>query len=419
MIGEARTLEQLDEFGEINEFVSTAKSVLQNLVEKHFPSTEITLPGKSLNNSSSNKIANKNSQNNKKSFLDVLGVGDHVRQQIDKNVRTKESKNTQKVNDILQRLSSYTNNTNNATNDSIKNSHNKKHKRKNYRSSSMSSTSSIASSADSHASSKTKISSCDLNDENNDPLESEIGSGEDDGDSEFNSSMFDSFSDEVNEADIEEPEDFLEAKPQIDQKLQKIKNYDTDDPFNMCEMFNSDADPFDFHFKSDQNDSGISLNSTNTFKKEPIDYFDSIKTEQSIKSENKDGFESDDSDCLFSITKSVSIQSLMNNTCKKKVRLTSEQRKKRLKETHKRKKNGVNVKNNFHENEDDEDEDIHDFEENKNCHEENKYSSTISNELIKSDDEFTNLIKRPKLESSDPNEFTVIYFSLKTKRAHI
>ena len=131
MIGEARTLEQLDEFGEINEFVSTAKSVMQNLVEKHFPSTEITLPGKSLNNSSSNKIANKNSQNNNKPFLDILGVGEHVRQQIDKNVRTKESKNTQKVNDILQRLSSYTNNTNNATNDSIKNSLNKKHKRKN------------------------------------------------------------------------------------------------------------------------------------------------------------------------------------------------------------------------------------------------------------------------------------------------
>ena len=36
--GEARTLEQIDELnGEINEFVSTAKGVLQNLIEKHFP----------------------------------------------------------------------------------------------------------------------------------------------------------------------------------------------------------------------------------------------------------------------------------------------------------------------------------------------------------------------------------------------
>ena len=40
-IGEARTLEQLDEYGEINEFVSTAKGILQNLIEKHFPSMDI------------------------------------------------------------------------------------------------------------------------------------------------------------------------------------------------------------------------------------------------------------------------------------------------------------------------------------------------------------------------------------------
>jgi len=38
--GEARTVEQLDEFGEVNEFISTARGVLQNLVEKHFPSVE-------------------------------------------------------------------------------------------------------------------------------------------------------------------------------------------------------------------------------------------------------------------------------------------------------------------------------------------------------------------------------------------
>ena len=38
--GEARTMEQLDEFGEINDFISTARGVLQNLVEKHFPSVE-------------------------------------------------------------------------------------------------------------------------------------------------------------------------------------------------------------------------------------------------------------------------------------------------------------------------------------------------------------------------------------------
>jgi hypothetical protein len=35
--GEARTLEQLDEYGELNDFISTARGVLQNLIEKHFP----------------------------------------------------------------------------------------------------------------------------------------------------------------------------------------------------------------------------------------------------------------------------------------------------------------------------------------------------------------------------------------------
>jgi hypothetical protein len=346
-------------------------------------------------------------------------VGDQVRQQIDKNTKTKESKNTQKVNDILQRLSSYTNNTNNdatsrACNDSSKNSLNKKSKRKNYRSSSMSSSSSIASSADSHSSSKSKISSCDLNDENNDPLESDFGSDgdEDDDNSEFNSSMFDSFTEEVEEEVEETEEFFLETKPEItEQKAQKTlnKNYDTEDPFNMYEMFNSDADPFDLNIKSDQNDSGISLNSTNAFiKKEPVaNYIDSFDLDQLIKTENKSGFESDDSDCLFSITKSVSTQSLMNNTGRKKIRLTNEQRKKRLKEAHKRKKSGL--KNNFHENEDDEDDEFEEIEENKNV--DKKTTVTNSSELLLSDDELTTSIKRPKTESSDINDnsFTVSF----------
>jgi hypothetical protein len=284
----------------------------------------------------------------------------------------------------------------------------------------MSSSSSIASSADSRASSKSKISSCDLNDENNDPLESDFGSegDEDDDNSEFNSSMFDSFTEEVEE-EVEEPEEFLETKPEItEQKAQKTlnKNYDTEDPFNMYEMFSSDADPFDFNIKSDQNDSGISLNSTNTFiKKEPVaNYIDSFDLDQLIKTENKSGFESDDSDCLFSITKSVSIQSLMNNTGKKKIRLTSEQRKKRLKEAHKRKKSGL--KNSFHENEDDEDDEFEEIEENKNV--DKKTTVTNSSELLLSDDELTTSIKRPKTESSDINDnsFTVSFLIEKIER---
>ncbi|CAF4136663.1 unnamed protein product [Rotaria sp. Silwood2] len=37
--GEAKTLEQLDELGELNDFVSTAKGVIQSFVEKHFPTS--------------------------------------------------------------------------------------------------------------------------------------------------------------------------------------------------------------------------------------------------------------------------------------------------------------------------------------------------------------------------------------------
>ncbi|CAF0812197.1 unnamed protein product [Rotaria sordida] len=41
--GEAKTLEQLDELGELNDFVSTAKGVIQSFIEKHFP-TNIEQP---------------------------------------------------------------------------------------------------------------------------------------------------------------------------------------------------------------------------------------------------------------------------------------------------------------------------------------------------------------------------------------
>lgn len=38
--GEARTLEQIENEGELSDFVSTAKGVLQALVEKHFPAPD-------------------------------------------------------------------------------------------------------------------------------------------------------------------------------------------------------------------------------------------------------------------------------------------------------------------------------------------------------------------------------------------
>ena len=122
-------------------------------------------------------------------------------------------------------------------------------------------------------------------------------------------------------------------------------SYDADDPFNMCEMFGSD-----------KNDSGISLHSTKASTKD-------LLSDLCKSAESKIDLESDDSDCLFSITKSVSIQSLMNNGVKKRPRLNGEQRKKRLRDQ-KRKKSTLGLKTNFHENEeDDDDEDVEDKEE--------------------------------------------------------
>ena len=40
--GEARTLEQIENEGELSDFVSTAKGVIQSLVEKHFPAPDRT-----------------------------------------------------------------------------------------------------------------------------------------------------------------------------------------------------------------------------------------------------------------------------------------------------------------------------------------------------------------------------------------
>lgn len=81
--GEARTLDQLDEIanntngGGSGEFISTARGVLQNLVEKHFP-TPNALETRQL----------------------VAAATGTAKQ---------SSSNSQRVNDILQRLSTYTN----------------------------------------------------------------------------------------------------------------------------------------------------------------------------------------------------------------------------------------------------------------------------------------------------------------------
>ena len=138
--GEARTMEQLDEFGEINEFVSTARGVLQNLVEKHFPTVEQTLPP-------SGSVGG---------GIPAAYSTDTSKQKFS---RSKESKNSQKVNDILQRLSSYTNKNSESPSKGDEGSKKRarllkaKRKPKHLRSSSMSSLSSISSSIQSFDSS--------------------------------------------------------------------------------------------------------------------------------------------------------------------------------------------------------------------------------------------------------------------------
>lgn len=76
--GEARTLDQLDECGALigGEFISTARGVLQNLIEKNFPTPSM--------------------------LTDKSTVESSVQ-------RDSSAKNSQRVNDILQRLSTYTN----------------------------------------------------------------------------------------------------------------------------------------------------------------------------------------------------------------------------------------------------------------------------------------------------------------------
>ena len=60
--GEARTLEQIENEGELSDFVSTAKGVLQTLVEKHFPAPD------------RNRVLRLLGLDGQKTILDELGI---------------------------------------------------------------------------------------------------------------------------------------------------------------------------------------------------------------------------------------------------------------------------------------------------------------------------------------------------------
>jgi hypothetical protein len=376
--GEARTLEQIDELGEINEFISTARGVLQNLVEKHFPSFENTHP----NNASktvSNSISTRNNKtapavvNKPSSFFDILGVGDQIRQQLyqkSKLAKSKESRNSQKINDILKRLSTYTNSTtiSKANEDSVENAKLKQQSKK--RSSSMSSSSSISSSIPS---------SSELNNNNN------INSQESDLDSdEYENSDLD---DSYNEDDDEEEE--IDEIDMDDENLHDAQ--DNNNFFKMDTVCRHDNDNSIEKYANSKISTEITLDLSPVSREEHL-------------------FESDDSDSLFSITKSVSVQSLMIKNQIRRPKLvngTSNHLNNKLRKRKKNKATKINVNGGYeNEEEDDEDEIGCENEMDQNNGSEDTRSflpPVIKEEHSSSDDDFKLPSKRIKNKSECVN----------------
>jgi hypothetical protein len=189
--GEARTLEQLDECGEISDFISTARGVLQNLIEKYFPLIDHQT-GRIKTNSSinPNPINTQTESNNNNTNTSQTNGGP-------------KSKNSQRVNSILQRLSSYTNQTSQSTKTDLKKSNNKSNRKR--RSSSMSSLNSNRSSGSSHRSSPSINSfKSDLeSDENFDEDDNVVGNDEDDADE-----LDDLFDTSFDDSDLDKLTDF-------------------------------------------------------------------------------------------------------------------------------------------------------------------------------------------------------------------
>ena len=233
--GEARTIEQLDECREVNEFVSTARGVLQNLVEKHFPSLDGTVVSTPR--------------------LDELSK---------RAPKQKNSKNTQNVTDILQRLSSYANDESKAK--SFKSKRSKKQRKSQgvlQRSSSMSSLSSVSSLNSTHSSSNQEEEEEDVH----------------------------------NNSDPDDMDD-------LDSDLQEFN--DEPDPFKIHEAYNHELDDI--------------LEPDNKGRKTNKDIDDLFSLGLDLGCAGSTcANDSDDSDSLFSISKSVSVQSLMKNNLKRRV----------------------------------------------------------------------------------------------------
>jgi hypothetical protein len=254
--GEARTLEQLDECGgtsgEMSDFVSTARGVLQNLVDKYFPLIDHQTGAIKMNQQKSESIntyATANSAAN-----NTAGVSEGTGAK-----GGKKSKNSQHVTNILQRLSSYASNKND----------NKRPRR----------TSSVSTSSSN---------SDNLDDDNNNK-------------SDLDNDDADSFS--FSGSEFEDEDGFFDSS---EEKFMSDLSSGTEEATTTSNMSSTaalvnDSKSSTFSQKKSavsplkkcQNDSGLSL-----------DFKPNVDATSAINDD------SDDSDSLFSITKSVSVQLL-------------------------------------------------------------------------------------------------------------
>ncbi len=267
--GEARTLEQLDECGgtggEMSDFVSTARGVLQNLVDKYFPLIDHQTGAIKMNQPKTEPIGCVDSSANSPA---IEGAG----------TKGKKSKSSQHVTNILQRLSSYASN---------------KNDKRMRRTSSMSSLSSSSDNLDDNNNNKS-----DFDDDEADSM-SFAGSEFDDDDAFFESS----FDEDEFMSDFSSETEETNASTSINDSKSSLNQKKSTNVLNQTPLV------------SNQNGGDSSAD----FK--PI-------VEAGAHPTNDD---SDDSDSLFSITKSVSVQLLAekNNLISRRKKLQRHLAKKR------------------------------------------------------------------------------------------
>ncbi len=239
-----------------------------------------------------------------------------------------DSKNSQKVNDILQRLSSYTNSNNSSTTTGLKDTHRnssnrnarpnaKPHARlpKKLRSSSMSSVSSQASSFSS--SSENNNNSANNNNNNKSDYSANQSLDFSDFDSSFDEDNCDDDGEDIDESDVEgEDEDPFKIHETCNHDLDASFDYEEGNINPSCtnnkkqSTFHDDSGMFSLDSPGQQQSmiGSIKLDSL----------FDSILGDEQAGTnyDNQNNMDSDDSDSLFSITKSVSVNTLQNfNSC--------------------------------------------------------------------------------------------------------